>query len=114
MLGSGFLERVYQEVLANEMRRRGIPFEREVELPVSYKGDVLDCKYRIYFVCYGDVLVELKALTDVDGVEAAQVLNYLKASSSDVALLFNFGGDEMETKKFSMSRKRAAEPWRAA
>ena len=93
--------------LINELRRRGIPFEVEVELPVIYKGDKLDCVYRIDLLCYGEVLVELKALASPGGNEEAQVLNYLKASTLDVALLLNFGTTRLQTQRFGMSRKHA-------
>ncbi|MEK6985337.1 MAG: GxxExxY protein [Candidatus Thermoplasmatota archaeon] len=108
-LGSGFLERVYQQALAREFALRGIPFEREVELPIPYKGEPLDCLYKIDFLCYGEVLVELKALSSTGGVEEAQVLNYLKASRLDVALLLNFGAESLRTRRFAMSRNASAQ-----
>ncbi len=61
-LGSGFLEAVYQDALEIEFRVRSIPFRREVELPVHYKGQRLSCSYRADFVCYDQIIVELKAL----------------------------------------------------
>ena len=79
-LGSGFLEVVYQEALAVEFQERGIPFEREIELPVVYKGRRLDCSYRADFLCFGSVVVELKALAEVTPREHSQVINYLKAT----------------------------------
>ena len=79
-LGPGFLEAVYQEALAAELKARGIPFSREVELPVFYKGQRLACCYRADFVCYESVIVEVKALRELSGVEESQVLNYLKAT----------------------------------
>lgn len=69
VLGPGYVERVYGFGLGCEFRRRRIPFEREVALPVSYKGEVMENAYRIDFLCFGEVLVELKALLTTGGVE---------------------------------------------
>lgn len=106
VLGCGYLERVYQLALANEFRRRGIPHESEVALQVSYKGDLLDCSYRLDFLCFDEVIVELKALNGTSAIEEAQVINYLQASGLDVGLLLNFGTRSLDVQRFSMSRKR--------
>lgn len=95
-LGAGFLEAVYQHALAIEFSRRNILFEREVELPVSYRGELLPVSYRADFVCYGNIIVELKALKAISGIEQAQVLNYLKATGFKKALLINFGASSLE------------------
>ncbi|PIQ96123.1 MAG: GxxExxY protein [Nitrospinae bacterium CG11_big_fil_rev_8_21_14_0_20_56_8] len=95
-LGHGFLEAVYQEALAVEFTERAIPFRREVELPVRYKGIRLNTAYRADFVCYEEIIVELKALDNLTGRERAQVLNYLKAGGLSRALLFNFGGSSLQ------------------
>lgn len=99
-LGCGFLEHVYQCALAVELDRQGIPFEREVEMPVHYMGEKLDCYYRADFICFGEIIVELKALAQLSGIEECQVINYLKASSLKRALLINFGGKSLEFKRF--------------
>lgn len=95
-LGSGFLEAVYQEALAIEFEIRKIPFQREVVLPVTYKGRALGCQYRADFIYYDSVVVELKALADMGGSEEAQLINYLKASTIHIGLLLNFGTSSLQ------------------
>jgi GxxExxY protein len=107
-LGPGFLEAVYQEALAIEFSARAIPFAREVELPVYYKGQPLTCSYRADFVCYREVIVELKALKAITGVEEAQLLNYLKATGLERGLLVNFGNSRLEFKWFVFSHPRTS------
>jgi GxxExxY protein len=99
-LGCGFLEQVYQCALAVELATQGVPFNKEVELPVHYSGVKLECFYRVDFICYDAVLVELKALAQLSGVEDSQVINYLKASFMKRALLINFGGKSLDFKRF--------------
>jgi len=98
-LGYGFLEGVYQEALAIEFALRSIPFVRETDIPVSYKGELLACRYRADFVCFGEVIIEVKALKALSSVEEAQVLNYLKATGYQRALLINFGAPSLQTKR---------------
>lgn len=90
-LGCGFLERVYQDALEYEFRERGIPYEREKLIQVMYKGKPLGEPYRADFVCYDKIIVELKALSELDGTHRAQVINYLKATKMKLGLLVNFG-----------------------
>ena len=99
-LGCGFLEPVYQEAFAVELSKREIPFHREVKLPVFYKEIRLNTPYRVDFVCFDGVAVELKALARLSSTEEAQLINYLKASGHEIGLLLNFGARSMEYKRF--------------
>jgi GxxExxY protein len=92
----GFAEPIYQDSLEIELALRSIPFEREPKVVVYYKGQPLRSTYRPDFVCYGEVVVELKALDRITNVERAQVINYLKATGYKVALLINFGALHLE------------------
>lgn len=91
LLGCGFLEPVYQESLAREFLLRGIPFRREIELPICYKGELLAVKYKPDFICHEQIIVELKAIDKLGGKEKARVINYLKATGLEPGLLLNFG-----------------------
>ena len=102
-LGPGFLEAVYHQALAVEMQERQIPFRHEVNLPVHYKGIRLGCGYRADFVCFDLVLVEIKALEQLSGIEKAQVVNYLKATGLPRALLLNFGAKRLDYQRLILS-----------
>ena len=103
-LGCGFLEAVYQQAMAVELASRGIPFRREVELPVIYKGIQLECKYKADFICYESVIAEMKALNQLGSIEEAQILNYLKVAGHEVGLLLNFGRPSLEYRRFVRSK----------
>ena len=95
-LGHGFLEKVYQEALGLEFGWRKISFQAECPIPVHYRGEKLSASYRADFVCYGAVLVELKALAAIGGGETAQLLHYLKASGHKRGLILNFGTAKLQ------------------
>lgn len=103
-LGCGFLEPVYQAAFAVELSKRGISFTRELRLPVFYKDVRLDTPYKVDFICFDDVVVELKALPRMSGTEEAQVINYLKASGHEIGLLLNFGTRSLEYRRFVYSK----------
>jgi len=100
VLGNGFLEAVYQDALEKEFISRGIVFEREHPVPVFYKGQPLSTPYRADFLCYANILVELKAVKKLTEIEDAQVLHYLKATGFERALLLNFATARLEHKRF--------------
>jgi GxxExxY protein len=98
-LGSGFLEPVYQEALEIVFEGQGISFEREKELPIHFRGGVLNKRYIADFICFGKIIVELKALSTLDSNHEAQVMNYLKATGFKLGLLINFGGKSLQYKR---------------
>ncbi|HEX3916817.1 MAG TPA: GxxExxY protein [Caulobacteraceae bacterium] len=91
VLGTGFLEAVYQEALAFEFETRGIPFVASPSLAISYKDRLLNQTYRPDFICFDHVIVELKAIRETAPEHRAQTLNYLRATGLKVGLLVNFG-----------------------
>ncbi|WP_302422951.1 GxxExxY protein [uncultured Prevotella sp.] len=98
-LGCGYLERVYQDALEVEFRLRNIPYEREKSIQVVYKGEPLGEPYRADFVCYGKVIVELKAVSEILGVHRAQVIHYLKATKMKLGFLVNFGEESLNIER---------------
>jgi len=105
-LGHGFLESVYQEALEREFKLQSIPYSREHGLPIFYRGTALDTVYRADFICYGEIIVELKALKALSGSEESQIMNYMKAAKLEKGLLLNFGGPQLEYKRFIYSRPK--------
>ena len=90
-LGCGFLERVYQDALELEFRLRNIPYEREKLIQVMYKGHPLGEPYRADFVCYGKIIVELKAVSELTDAHRSQVYNYLHATGFRLGIILNYG-----------------------
>lgn len=102
-LGRGFLEPIYQEALEIELSRRHIPFEPKRELTIIYKDRTLDKRYVPDLICFDQIVVELKALERLSGVEQSQLLNYLKMTRMKVGLLINFGSRvKLEWKRYVM------------
>ena len=98
-LGRGFLESVYQEALAIELTLREIPFKREVHLPVRYRGHLLSVFFKADFVCFDQVIVEVKALESIGPIEQAQAINYLKVTGYERAVILNFGTPSLQHKR---------------
>ncbi|HEY6432286.1 MAG TPA: GxxExxY protein [Acetobacteraceae bacterium] len=89
-VGPGLLEAVYEECLACELRLQGIAYERQVLLPLIYKGIAIGCRYRIDFVVENSLIVEVKAIEHVAPIHEAQLLTYLRLSGFQLGLLINF------------------------
>ncbi len=87
-----------------EFFERNIPFLRELDLKLSYKGTQMKTTYSPDFICYASVVVELKALGRMGGTEEAQVINYLKATGHEVGLLINFGTRSLEHRRFVLTK----------
>ena len=89
-LGPGLLESSYRRCMCRELTLRGIPFECEKPLPIEYKGQILDCGYRIDLLVMGKVVVELKSIAKLEKIHEAQLLTYMKLGGWQVGLLINF------------------------
>jgi len=98
-LGPGFLEAVYQEAFEIELINQNIPYEREKVLTIFYKKEKLKREFTADFFCFGKIIVELKALSSLDGNHEAQLLNYITATNTKVGLLINFGAKSLEYKR---------------
>ena len=102
--GHGFAEPVYQECMEIELAERGLPAAPQKELPIFYKGRRLKKTYVADFVGYGKIIVELKALDRLTEREEAQVINYLKSSGLEVAILINFGAPSLGWKRIVLTK----------
>lgn len=100
-LGCGFLEAVYQEALGLEFSDRQIPHVQQKRIQIKYKNTVLQKEYIADFVCYEQIIVEIKAIRQLTSIEEAQILNYLKATGHPVGLLLNFGSPKLEWKRYA-------------
>ncbi|MGD2137934.1 MAG: GxxExxY protein [Gammaproteobacteria bacterium] len=89
-LGPGLLESVYEECLCRELSEKGVGYDRQVEMPICYKGNMLNCGYRIDLIVEHEVVVELKAVSQLERVHEAQLLTYLRLTGKKVGLLLNF------------------------
>ena len=90
-MGCGFLEPVYQECLTKEFTRQNIPFESQKIIELNYKGEILEHIYKPDFVCYGKIIIEIKAVSKLIDEFRAQTINYLHAANMKLGLLINFG-----------------------
>ncbi len=109
-LGKGHDEVIYKDALVVELRRARIPFDRELEYELSYKGVVLPHHCRADFVVWNKILFEAKAIEMLTDAHVKQVLNYLAASKLELGLLVNFGADSLEWKRVVLSRRPKLQP----
>ncbi|MCH7612740.1 MAG: GxxExxY protein [Candidatus Marinimicrobia bacterium] len=104
-LGPGFLEAVYEECMGIESNKRQIPFETQVELDIQYKGITLQKKYIADYIGYGKIVAEFKSIPKLTKVDEAQIINYLKATGTQIGLLINFGSKgTLEWKRYIFSK----------
>lgn len=89
-IGPGFLESVYQECLEKELSVRNIPFQKQVEIKIEYKGEVLNQFFKADIICFNSIIIELKSIKSIDPIHRAQIMNYLKATKLRLGLLVNF------------------------
>ena len=107
--GCGFMEAIYQECLEIELEIQGIPFVAQPGMQIEYKGRLLRQSFIPDFICYGKIVVEIKALRSLIDVHRAKVLNYLNATKFDLGLLINFGHfPKLEYERIANDRNRAS------
>ena len=98
-LGPGLLEVVYKDALEIEFKADNLPFEREKEFSIEYKGVILPHKFYADFIVNEDIVLEVKAVKEFSGEHTAQVLNYMKLSESEIGLLVNFQNKSLQHKR---------------
>lgn len=104
LLGNGFQEVIYQRALDIEMRLQGLAFSREHEMDIFYKTENIGTR-RVDFFVKGKVMVELKAISQLEDVHLAQAINYLEAYGLDIGLLINFGNISLQFKRVMKPNK---------
>ena len=104
ILGNGFQEVIYQRALAIEMANQGLSFSREHEMEIHYKGENIGLR-RVDFFVEGKIMVELKAIVQLEDVHLAQAINYLEAYKLDIGLLINFGNISLQFKRVMKPNK---------
>lgn len=104
ILGNGFQEVIYQRALAKEMNLQGLGFSREHEMTINYKGDEIGTR-RVDFFVEGQIMVELKAVVQLEDVHLAQAINYLEAYGLNIGLLINFGNTSLQFKRVMKPNK---------
>ena len=103
--GCGFTEKVYQDALEQELLICKIPYEREKAIYATYHNVKLNTQFIPDFICYEKIIVELKAVKELDDAHRSQAINYAKVAGYEVALLINFGNTSLEFERFAVSEK---------
>ena len=99
-LGPGLLEIIYKDALEIELTENNIPFEREKEFLIDYKGKILPHKFYVDFIVNEDIILEVKAVKEFSNEHKAQILNYMKLASSEIGLLVNFQTKSLQHNRF--------------
>ena len=99
-LGAGFLESVYQEALGIELTDENIPFRPQAPIEIYYNKYKLNKRFVADFFCYDDIIVEIKAVSQIIAEHEAQIINYLKATNVRLGLLINFGSSSLTYKRY--------------
>lgn len=99
VLGPGFLEAVYEEALAKEFKKGNVSFERQKKLNIFYEGEKLDKFYKADFLCFDEILLEIKSVKAVPVIFYSQLKNYLTATNKELGLLINFGEASLNYKR---------------
>jgi GxxExxY protein len=99
ILGKGFNEIVYKEALQYEFIKKEIPFEREKEYNIEYKDIVLSKRYFADFVVFDEIIIEIKAISQLTSSDTGQTLNYLACSKNKIGLVINFGEDSLKYRR---------------
>ncbi len=105
-LGAGFLEAVYQEALEIEFDEKRIPYVSQKQIEILYKSKILKKEYIADFLCFENIIVEIKSIKGITNIEDAQILNYLKATNMPLGLVINFGKSQLEWKRYANTKKR--------
>jgi GxxExxY protein len=98
-LGNGFLESVYEEAFAIIMDEKNIPYDRQTQLNIFFRGRELEKYFIADFICYNSIIVEIKACDTLRSEHMAQMMNYLKATKKKLGLLINFGSPRVQVKR---------------
>ena len=103
--GCGFTEKVYQDAFEIELKNNGIPYQREVQLHASYCGIEMSSTFVPDFICYDNIIIELKAVKELDDMHRSQAINYAKVANYPLAILINFGESSLKFERFPNKKK---------